>query len=1254
MQRTNWFSAGLHVFISLVLLGSASGGMSEVPLSARAQANPAPGGGAALGSAQAAPAAPHTTAVYMAIAAGNNHTCGLTTVGGVKCWGDNTQGQLGNGTTSGSSTPVDVLGLSGGITALAAGGDHTCALRANGHVLCWGANGSGELGDGTTIQSSTPVTSTYPFSNTLAASAIALGSVHTCAVLAGNMLTCWGSNQSGQLGDGTIQDKSHGVTVINTGASAVSAGFNHTCAVLAGGAVKCWGADDKGQVGDGAFAAKRLQPTAVSGLSSGVLAVAAGYLFSCALTSSHGVKCWGYDRDGQLGDGFTQTENTPGDVAGLTGGANQVSSGGGHACALLVSGGVRCWGVNSFGQIGDGTTTNRSVPADVAGLGGAVSALAAGKAHTCALLVDGKVMCWGDSARGQLGDGRAPQQSVLVNVVGETGGVTELAAGGYHTCALAGGVIVKCWGYNDHGQLGDGSLALRSTPVSVVGLPITSTITALTTGNKFSCVLIGHSRVKCWGENDNGELGDGNLADSGSPQDVLGLTGPITITTVSAGANYACALLADGGVKCWGRNYEGQLGDGSNTRRTSAVAVSGLGGKAIAIAPGYWHTCVLMEDGSIKCWGDNLYGELGNGLSGPGQSSNTPLSVAGLSGRMTAIVSQNDTSCALSALGGVWCWGRNDAGQVGDGTFFNRSLPAPAAGLSKGVSSLAAGGWNTCALTLEHSLQCWGDDKYSQLGDPALTSHSTPQAIPGFNSGVIQVTVGGHHICALVTRIGAQCLGWDGLGQLGDGRDGSAVQSAAPVDVQNLAQAVSQIAVGDGHACEILADGSAKCWGDNSYSQLGSGGITPTLYSPTQVVGLASGVTMISPATYHTCAVVSGSARCWGGNVMGALGTGLTSNEPVPATVSGMAASVTGISALGEDTCAVWNGGVKCWGYDSFFPTQPRLTPQEVGIARDAAAVSGFNALLSGGGVKSVHFGSTPADVPGLTSGVTALSAGLHHACVLVGGGGVKCWGNNTYGELGNGQTDLSQVTNPVNVIGLSGPALAVASGANHTCALLSGGRVMCWGKNDKGQLGDGSFRNSSTPVQVAGLTAGASAVAAGSESTCALVGAGKPVCWGSDESGQLGDGAGLKHPIPYYVVDTPLPTLVVAYPNAGAGSLIPVTGISFPPNSQATVIVNLRLITATLPVSSSGSFFFFLHIHQATPKPYTIRVIVPPVAADAGRGLSAAALNISADAQVLVTDTLPTRPAEGGGLTFDIPLAAVYSHAVYLPLVNR
>ncbi|MES2933570.1 MAG: fibronectin type III domain-containing protein, partial [Pseudomonadota bacterium] len=324
---------------------------------------------------------------------------------------------------------------------------------------------------------------------------------------------------------------------------------------------------------------------------------------------SGGMKCWGYNHDGQLGDNSTTNRMTQVDVAELGSGVSAIAMGWYHSCALTTAGAVKCWGNNKYGQLGDNSTTNRLTPVDVTGQTSGVSAIAAGSRHSCALTATGGVKCWGTNEYGQLGDNSTTNRLTSVDVTGLTSGVSAISAGSSHSCALTTAGGVKCWGNNGSGQLGDNSRTDSLTPVDVAGL--TSGVSAIATGYGHSCALTGSGGVKCWGYNSYGQLGDNSTTESMTPVGVTGLSsGVIAIATGFYGS---CGLTATGGVKCWGFNYDGELGDNSTTDRLTPVDVIGLANGVSAIDSHSFHSCALTTAGAVKCWGTNSYGQLGIG-----------------------------------------------------------------------------------------------------------------------------------------------------------------------------------------------------------------------------------------------------------------------------------------------------------------------------------------------------------------------------------------------------------------------------------------------------------------------------------------------------------------------------------------------------------------------------------------------------------------------------------------------------------------
>lgn len=352
-----------------------------------------------------------------------------------------------------------------------------------------------------------------------------------------------------------------------------------------------------------------------------------------------------------------------------SGWAVQVTAGWRHTCAVTSAGGVRCWGANDYGQLGDGTTLRRLSPVDVVGLTRGVVAISAGELHTCALTEDGEMLCWGNNREGQLGNGTTTGRVTPGRVIGLPGKVQAISTGDDFTCAVTEGGAAQCWGLNDAGQLGDGTRTTRLTPVPVSGLA--AGVQTVSARRFHTCAVTMDSAVHCWGDNEKGQLGDGSLIDRLRPVAVLGLSGPVT--KVSLGFFHTCALISGGGVECWGANLYGQLGNGSTTfREPTPGPVAGLAGGVTALSAGWVHTCAVTATGGVKCWGGNEYGRLGDGTT---IDRATPVDVTGLAAGVVDLDAGEAHTCAVTSAGESWCWGDNEFGQLGDWSLTNRATP---------------------------------------------------------------------------------------------------------------------------------------------------------------------------------------------------------------------------------------------------------------------------------------------------------------------------------------------------------------------------------------------------------------------------------------------------------------------------------------------------------------------------------------------------------------------------------------------------
>ena len=752
---------------------------------------------------------------------------------------------------------------------------------------------------------------------------------------------------------------------------------------------------------------------------TGYSKISSGYHHVCAINDSGELKCWGSNTYGQIGDDSYSfvARSTPGSVPGLE---NETiidfEAGGDNTCIINSEGALKCWGENSYHELGNSEyfywASGR--PIQVSGMSSGVTDVAIGLLFTCALK-DGDAYCWGY-------DYTAAEPNTVIEepqLVNAPYSFVSITANGGDVCAITTDGQLACWGLN------------YEIPTIISGL---ENVVSVSISETEKCALIAETatdpaKVMCWG---------------GTPIEVIGLQGiPLAI---AGGKNHTCAIVQDAGnnaVMCWGRNNEGQLGIGNTTDVSVPTLVTGSEG-AVQLSAGEFHTNIITDSGQVRSWGANTEGQLGNGALFRRQ---LPIHLQNISEPLKNVVSGEYHTCALTQSGSVWCWGGNEFGQVGNGG--TQYVSEPVNVLNGEVEQIFAGSYDTCALLDTSELMCWGINPSGSLGTNELSNYSpTPRFVVNVDNdpitGVIDVGCGNSYICAL------------------------------------------------------MSDGSVSCWGANNFGQLGVSVIENSWSAnPIPVQNLPGSAIALTVGQEHTCAITDTlKAYCWGANYNGNLGLGYSDFDPhdTPGQVVDLPSNLLDISAGPNQTCVLTNSGsVSCWG-----------------------------------GSDVDH---TPVPISGLENGVAAISTGgsleysQSHTCVLMKGtGAVKCFGHNNYSQLGDGTYNFFGELIPVDVLGISGNATSIQTGAVNSCAFFGSGAAACWGFD---------YQIETTPVDLVEVNA----------------------------------------------LDLPPAIFFSNYDQGAPNSYFVITGLYFPPNEYVKIYIN-DVHVGNILANETGVFKFFTYFN--------------------------------------------------------------------------
>ena len=719
------------------------------------------------------------------IATGTNHTLAIQTGGTLWAWGYNYYGQLGDGTTTERTAAVEVQTSSGNLTNVSdvsAGANHSLALDGSGNMWAWGYNGNGQLGNGTTTNSSKAVQVQTASGNLTNVTAIAAGDNFTVALRNDGTVWAVGLNSNGQLGIGNTTQQTKAVQVMTSSSTALS----------------------------------------------NIVAIAAGATHTMALDSSGNVWTWGNNSSGQLGIGSTTQQTYAVQVTAISG-IGQITAGASHSLAMTVQGTVvYSWGLNSSGQLGNNSNTQEDSPVTMFGISNAKN-IAAGLGHSVVLENDGTVWTVGHNYVGELGIGTTVDQHEAVQVPG-VAGILAIAARGDRTLMYTNVGTILGVGDDFYSGLGDGNVGYQLSPYTVSAL---TGVTAVSSGDDGYHSLVVKNDGTIWsaGSNSDGQLGSDNQLNSDTFAQVTKgsgyLTGVLTTSSATAAGGYhSLAVTSDNTVWGWGYESYGQVGNGIATsyvlQPAQVVTSSGTLTGITAVSAGEYHSLGLRNDGTVWAWGYNAFGQLGNNTT---TNSNKAVEVLNTSGtplsNIVAIAAGENHSLAVDSSGNLWAWGYNNSGQLGDGTTTNH-LEAEQISLSGTmVTQVAGGGFYSLAITSTGTVLAWGANTYGELGDGTTTNRLTPVAVQNLTS-VASIGAGQYHSIATESNGSVWTWGFNNNGQLGNGTfDSSNHDSPAQLTGITAASGANVGSAGGYHTLLINSGGVLTTWANGMYGQLG-------------------------------------------------------------------------------------------------------------------------------------------------------------------------------------------------------------------------------------------------------------------------------------------------------------------------------------------------------------------------------------------------------------------------------------------------
>jgi alpha-tubulin suppressor-like RCC1 family protein len=1068
-------------------------------------------------------------------------------------FGKTSNGQLNNNVSSGIFQEVEP---NSSWASASAGNSHTMSVKTDGTLWGWGVNGFGQIGDGTSINRSSPV----QIGTQTDWSSVVAGNNYTIAEKTNGTLWAWGNNTTGQLGTGNTISYSSPVQVgtlsnwsqISIGSNFVS---SHTMAIKTDGTLWGWGSNSVGQLGLNISGTEfNLETADQDWLKGSISGTSSGGRIHIIKTNGR-LWTWGDNGSGVLGDGTFTTRSSPVQIG--TRSWNEISSLNNHVVAVRNDGTLWAWGLNNSGVLGTNNTTSYQSPVQVGTLSN-WSQVSAGNSHTMSVKTDGTLWAWGNNSWGQLGDGTFTIKSSPVQIGTLTNWSKVSMSSIDASIAIKTDGTLWSWGRGNTGILGLNSRSDQSSPVQIG----TRSWSSVSMGQFHAMAIRTDGTLWGWGQPSSGEIGNNSQYDSYSSPIQIGTLN--NWSKVFAGKSYTMAIKTDGTLWGWGNNSVGQLGTGNTTSYSSPVQI-----------------------GTRTNWSDILVSRLDSPLTLAINTSNELYSTGGATyflrtvnysspvqigtlNNWSKIYIESYQGTAVKTDGTLWTWGLNGSGQLGDNTTVSRISPIQI-GVSNDWASVYSGGSHTMAIKTTGTLWSWGENSYGQLGlNDSFINRSSP------------VQVG----TRLWTSVGLGTNDWGAISSAIRNDNtlwlwGISVTSLFENNTSNQTQRSSPVQIGTFGSWSQVAFNGIVIFGIDTNNKLYANALETTAglgvsfnYKSTTQIGNKTNWTDISAGASYTMAISgSGTIWGWGDNTNGQLGTGNTTSRNSPVQIGTLSlwksvklGSATSFAIRTQGT--LWAWGENSYGQLGLNDSTHRSSPVQVGVFVDwksvsigsedsVAGIRNNNTLWTWGNDANGVLGQTtnysnksvPTQV-GTLANWASVSVGRYHALATKTDGTLWSWGYNTFGQLGdatstdksspvqigtdtnwssisagNDKSFASKTNGTIWAWGYAGDNLlglhkdgyipnkvstdsfykdVSASGNGGIVAIKTNGTLWGWGSNSRGEIGDGSTSQRNSPVQI-GTLSNWSDVSAGSSHTMSIKTDGTLWAWGNNGAGRLG-----------------------------------------------------------------------------------------------------------------------------------------------------